>query len=125
MSGKRPAMQEHKDSPPRKKVKPTPTPSIQDSRISSSVSSGASTSVSRERHSKSKKTALEKLSARTSKAPVAPRSERDRQEDTYITFLEKKLGWRKGSEKTKNYGTGLDDDGLGGTSHAFGLCKHT
>jgi nucleolar MIF4G domain-containing protein 1 len=68
------------------------------------------------------KSALAKLAERSQK-PAAPlRSEREKQEDAYISYLESKLGWRKGRDKTKSYGSGLDEDGLDGVlSHTSPL----
>jgi nucleolar MIF4G domain-containing protein 1 len=58
----------------------------------------------------------ERSSTSTSAKPApASRSERERQDDAYIDYLEKKLGWKKGKDKTKSYGSGLDEDGLAGT----------
>ena len=45
-----------------------------------------------------------------------PRSQRDKEEDAYIAYLEKKLGWSKGGSRTGSYGRGLEEDGLDGMS---------
>lgn len=70
------------------------------------------------------KTALGKLAERSQVAPhqnkktarplitVIPRSREEEEEETYIAYLESKLGWRKGSKRTAKYGKG--DDGLDG-----------
>jgi nucleolar MIF4G domain-containing protein 1 len=59
------------------------------------------------------KSALEKLDEK-SRTAAPLRSEREKQEDAYIAYLENKLGWRKGKDKTKSYGAGLHEDGLDG-----------
>lgn len=73
------------------------------------------------------KTALEKLAERSevprgtkAKAKVLPapilRGSRDEEDDAYIAYLEKKLGWTKGGKRTTKYGKGEEEDGLDGMS---------
>jgi len=60
-------------------------------------------------HAKSKpETALEKLVSRSDKVSITPssRSQREREDDAYIAYLERKLGKEKKSAE--------DDDGLDG-----------
>jgi nucleolar MIF4G domain-containing protein 1 len=105
---KRVAAPEPAPSPPRKKARlsdPTP-PKATTARPSEPKSTK---SVARP-----PKTALAKLAERPQKAAPPPRSDREKQEDAYIAYLEGKLGWKKGKEKTKSYGSGLDEDGLDG-----------
>lgn len=64
---------------------------------------------------KPKRTALEKLGDRqTSRGTVPLRSRAEDEEDSYIAYLESKLGWSKGGYRAKSYGKGLKDDGLDG-----------
>ncbi len=71
------------------------------------------------------KTALEKLAERSevprgikSKAKMLPapilRDSRDEEDDAYIAYLERKLGWTKGGKRTTKYGKGEEEDGLDG-----------
>lgn len=59
---------------------------------------------------KPKKTALEKLlgGSDPTPAPVGPRSQKEKEEDAYIAYLEAKLGY--GGKKTKK----REEDGLDG-----------
>ncbi|TFY83229.1 hypothetical protein EWM64_g793 [Hericium alpestre] len=108
---------EHPDSPQRKKVrlsKPesdqaNPRSTHSKSKPDVHVKDGKAgvRKVSTKATSKPK-SALEKLAA--GKCPIEPpRSQRDKQEDEYITFLERKLGGGKGKGPSSK---GLDD-GLG------------
>lgn len=68
------------------------------------------------------KTALQKLAVRTdtlSNPGVTSRTQREKEEDAYIAYLESKLGWRKGGKKTSTYGSGLGDDGLDGAFNSY------
>lgn len=74
------------------------------------------------------KTPLQRLAERTgadhpSSRHVDPlaigRSQGEKEEDAYIAYLEKKLGWSKGGTRTKKYGSGLDEDGLDGELRRF------
>lgn len=74
--------------------------------------------------SKTKKTDLQKLAecASTGAGHASSsvhifsegRHEQEREEDAYIAYLEKKLGWSKSGAKTNRYGKGLEEDGLDG-----------
>ncbi|KAI0787675.1 hypothetical protein C8Q74DRAFT_1253199 [Fomes fomentarius] len=46
------------------------------------------------------------------------RTSQDEEEDAYIAYLERKLGWVKGGKRTSVYGKGDEDDGLDGAFHA-------
>ncbi|KAJ3536451.1 hypothetical protein NM688_g6834 [Phlebia brevispora] len=136
-AGKRHAEEEHIDSPTRKKVKLSSEaqrspPSVKVAKniaAAPSVAHREKTSVKgHEKHvskpseassSKPKRrTALQKLAERTgvpsSHSAVLPkgRTQVETEEDAYIAYLEKKLGWSKGGKRTKQYGNGLDEDGL-------------
>lgn len=69
---------------------------------------------------KSKKTALQQLVERSSSSSkllrpsTKERSQAEKEEDAYIAYLERKLGWTKGGTKSGRYGSGLDEDGLDG-----------
>lgn len=135
---KRSAAHEHADSPHRKKqkletssasngsrkvmqeqytTKPKPKPTF----------SQTSKSLEKKEALKRSKppTALEKLDSRsisklTSKnakanTGIIPKSRHEEEEDAYISYLESKLGWKKGGKKSSQYGKELEDDGLDGT----------
>lgn len=129
---KRQADKEHAQSPKRKRVKfaedtksearpsakenATPGPS------SRRLSNGSATEAK-----KKQSTALQRLVARTESssrsfsAAVSPRkgsrTKQEKEEDAYIAYLEKKLGWSKGGSRTGKYGKGLEEDGLDGAAH--------
>ncbi len=74
------------------------------------------------------KSALEKLAelaegAKVPKQRSKPslnailRTSQDEEEDAYIAYLERKLGWVKGGKRTSVYGKGDEDDGLDGAFH--------
>ena len=124
---KRAAEADHADSPHRKKVKldvqseprrastSKPIPPVQDAR--------------QHPHAKPEKpkTALQKLAERSEAPKLAKlqsksslkamlRTPQEEEEDAYIAYLERKLGWVKGGKRTVSYGMGDEDDGLGGPS---------
>ena len=79
---------------------------------------------------KKPKTALEKLAERSAGSKSStrqsktlpnalPRTAQEEEEDAYIVYLEKKLGWSKGGSRTNKYGKGLEDDGLDGACFVF------
>jgi nucleolar MIF4G domain-containing protein 1 len=135
-STKRHAQDEHADSPKRKKAKLEPAVlSTNDSRTSSinkhNPPANSSRPIPLAREAKAKKlkpstqpkTALEKL-VRGSNLILksSPRSQKEKDEDAYIAYLESKLGYAEGSKRKK----GSEDDGLDGVvSNAFGpaLCS--
>lgn len=69
-------------------------------------------------------TALEKLAQRSrfggqsdvSTTTGFPRTQKENEEDAYITYLESKLGLKKGNSRNTKHGAGMDEDGLDGTS---------
>ncbi|OJT11465.1 Suppressor of glycerol defect protein 1 [Trametes pubescens] len=125
-NGKRRADTDHAESPQRKKPKvevaqpatARPTPSAAPQKDARKEMNGA------DKTKKAKpKTALEKLAERSevprgtkAKAKVLPapilRDSRDEEDDAYIAYLEKKLGWTKGGKRTTKYGKGEEEDGL-------------
>ncbi|KAJ6513111.1 hypothetical protein C8R45DRAFT_857463 [Mycena sanguinolenta] len=121
-SYKRTAEQEHADSPQRKKVKLTPreavsqpTQSIQTPPIPVPVDDLTAPEPAKppkpdKTTSKPKTTALEKLARRSNPAPASllPRSQKEKEEDAYIAYLEAKLGYGGGKKKKKE-NDGLDD----------------
>lgn len=125
--GKRRAEVDHADSPRRKKTKleSTQEPAARPTPPSASQKSGRDlTKTSSAKISKTK-TPLEKLAERTvapkvSKRTAKPaldailRTPQEEEEDAYIAYLERKLGWVKGGKRTTRYGKGEDEDGLDG-----------
>lgn len=129
-NGKRHADADHAESPQRKKLKVEAAPPAS-SRLAPSVLPQKETRKGDESKGKAKKakakTALEKLSEQSgapkatkakSKTLPAPtlRTPKDEEEDAYIAYLERKLGWTKGGKRTAKYGKGEEDDGLDGAS---------
>lgn len=53
------------------------------------------------------------------------RTPQEEEEDAYIAYMERKLGWVKGGKRTAKYGAGDEDDGLGGTSLRSYVCHYT
>ncbi|KAM5535944.1 hypothetical protein V8D89_010384 [Ganoderma adspersum] len=123
--GKRQAEVDHADSPRRKKTKlestqepvARPTPPSASQKSGRDLTKKSSTKVSKP------KTPLEKLAERTvapkvSKRTAKPtldtilRTSQEEEEDAYIAYLERKLGWVKGGKRTARYGKGEDEDGL-------------
>nr|QDK64589.1 putative Sgd1p [Ganoderma lucidum] len=123
--GKRQAEADHADSPQRKRAKlegaqepvarPTPANAAQ-----SSIKERTKTSNSK---ASKAKTPLEKLAERTTAPKVHKRAAKpgldavlrtpqEEEEDAYISYLERKLGWVKGGKRTTRYGRGEDKDGL-------------
>ena len=85
------------------------------------------------------KSTLESLAERSEGAKAAkrhakpslstlPRTPQEEEEDAYIAYLERKLGWVKGGKRTSNYGKGGDEDGLDGmldVSHSYAMLLTT
>ena len=80
---------------------------------------------------KKPKTALEKLAERSAGSKsltrqsktlpnALPRTAQEEEEDAYIEYLERKLGWVKGGKRTANYGLGEEEDGLDGAYDLYG-----
>ncbi|KAF7374789.1 MIF4G/MA4-domain-containing protein [Mycena sanguinolenta] len=121
-SHKRTAEEEHAESPQRKKVKLAPreavsnlTPSIQTPPTpapadDSTIREPVKTPKPAKTTPKPKTTALEKLARRKDPAPASllPRSQKEKEEDAYIAYLEAKLGYG-GGKKKKRENDGLDD----------------
>ena len=79
----------------------------------------ASTSKLPEPKKAAKKTALQKLVEKTSSTtsvnvPRKGRSQVEKEEDAYIEYLERQLGYSKSGKRTGRYGNGMDEDGLDG-----------
>jgi nucleolar MIF4G domain-containing protein 1 len=122
-TSKRGAEEEHTDSPQRKKVKfapevvSKPTPSVtvppKPPRLGESTTPRIEP-VKAAKPAKPKKTALEKLVGRSDPTPTSlgPRSQKDKEEDAYIAYLESKLGYGGGKKKSKR-----EDDGLDGAAN--------
>ncbi|KAJ7773440.1 hypothetical protein B0H16DRAFT_1660470 [Mycena metata] len=119
---KRGAEEEHTESPQRKKVKlapviskpPAPVPPgiLKPARPTEPTVAPRAEPVKKVavlKPAKSKKTALEKLAGRSDPTPkfLGPRSQRDKEEDAYIAYLESKLGY--GKKKNNREDDGLDD----------------
>ncbi|KAF7336720.1 MIF4G/MA4-domain-containing protein [Mycena venus] len=120
---KRAAEEEHVESPQRKKVKfalpeiatvSKPVPSVEapptartNTRTTEPVEAAAKPKPAK---TKPKKTALEKLLGRSDPAPASlgPRSQKEKEEDAYIAYLEAKLGYG-GKKSKKREDDGLDD----------------
>lgn len=66
-----------------------------------------------------RKTPLQKLASDSAEYHRLPRSREEDKDDSYIDYLEGKLGWKKSGAKTSIYGSGLADDGLDGVSVHF------
>ncbi|KAJ7158634.1 hypothetical protein C8R46DRAFT_1178090 [Mycena filopes] len=118
-AAKREAEEEHVDSPQRKKVKlaPKTTPKLS-APAAAPIPKPAPVEVDARRAepekpakpAKTKKTALEKLVGRRSDPTpksLGLRSQRDKEEDAYIAYLESKLGY--GKKKNNREDDGLDD----------------
>ncbi|KAJ7170843.1 hypothetical protein C8R43DRAFT_981266 [Mycena crocata] len=118
-AAKRGAEEEHADSPQRKKIKLAGTAdagSKQPVPVQASTKPSIATSEPKAMKApktvkpvKKTKTALEKLVGRPDPSPASlgPRSQKDREEDAYIAYLESKLGY--GQKKNKKEDDGLDD----------------
>ncbi|KAJ7455339.1 hypothetical protein B0H11DRAFT_252563 [Mycena galericulata] len=118
-AAKRGAEEEHADSPQRKKIKLGTNEAT--SREATSAKDPSKPKSVREvtapraepakpaKAVKKPKTALEKLVGRSDPTPesLGPRSQKDKEEDAYIAYLESKLGYKK--EKNKREDDGLDD----------------
>ncbi|KZP25203.1 hypothetical protein FIBSPDRAFT_395694 [Athelia psychrophila] len=109
---KRVAPVEHAESPQRKKAKlsaPHPTPAPAPTELKPTLKKTAATSAPKTTASATKptktRTALEKLVSRKDvvSLPRPGRSQKEREDDAYITYLESKLGRGKNAE---------DEDGL-------------
>ncbi|KAI0649109.1 hypothetical protein C8Q79DRAFT_492686 [Trametes meyenii] len=123
-NGKRRAEGDHVDSPQRKKVKVEPAQESA-SRPVPSAKPIKKDGPGSEKQKKSKpKSALEKLAERAEsskagkqkakKSLPAPslRTPQEEEEDAYIAYMERKLGWVKGGKRTTKYGRGEEEDGL-------------
>ncbi|KAJ7475957.1 hypothetical protein FB451DRAFT_1034114 [Mycena latifolia] len=115
--GKRAAEEEHGDSPQRKKIKLAPEAVSKEETPVKAPSkpprlSGSSTSIlegpKAVKTVKKTKTALEKRVARSDPTPTSlgPRSQKDKEEDAYMAYLESKLGYTK--KKSLREDDGLD-----------------
>lgn len=124
---KRPAETDHSQSPKRKKVKFAADAGPEPRAPAKENSASGSGKAAKPALKKKQPTALEKLAARaegsssrsfSSSVPSrkGPRSQQEKEEDAYIAYMEKKLGWNKGGERTGKYGKGLEEDGLDGRS---------
>ncbi|KAJ7126872.1 hypothetical protein C8R44DRAFT_779779 [Mycena epipterygia] len=119
LAAKREAEEEHTDSPQRKKVKltaeavSTEAPSIKAPSKPTPVKDSApprTEPAKVAKPAKKTKTALEKLAgSRFDPTPgsLGPRSQKDKEEDAYIAYLESKLGY--GNKKKQREDDGLDD----------------
>ncbi|KAG5635726.1 hypothetical protein H0H81_010304 [Sphagnurus paluster] len=96
---KRPAEEDHAESPIRKKIKHDDTPLQPGSTL-------VKPSVTPSEKKKNAPTKLEKLTPKTTTPRVLNR--RADEEDAYIAYLETKLGYAKGGKKKKS----TEDDGL-------------
>lgn len=106
-TSKRPADHDHSDSPKRKRVK------------TNSVPVAPTKSPKPSKQSDVKKAPLEKHA--TSKPLLTPRSQREKEDDAYISYLEGKLGL---SGKAKGKKKAIENDGLDGTyPHLLSLPK--
>jgi nucleolar MIF4G domain-containing protein 1 len=127
--GKRPAIQEHEHSPQHKKLKTTHSTlatasaykfrendkNSKPKKFSAPTSGPSSTLKAKVR----KTTALELLAGKPSPKALKfsqSRTQKEKDEDSYIQYLEGKLGWTKNGQKTRKYGSGLEDEGWGGKS---------
>ncbi len=126
---KRHAEEDHADSPQRKKAKLNTAESTAVPRAPA-LKSALKKEGTKVGATNKPKTALEKLverkegpssSRRQSKTlPGAlPRTAQEEEEDAYIAYLERKLGYVKGSKRTGDYGLGDEDDGLDGACSCF------
>ena len=137
---KRSADHEHPDSPQRKKAKlaqPASNAAVSHVSVKSiktykpTKAPGGPKSVPDretplERASRRAESTLKSAKARpiASATPVVPRSHQEEEDDAYIAYLESKLGYRKGGQRTTKYGKG-GDDGLDGAQHVpLALLKH-
>jgi nucleolar MIF4G domain-containing protein 1 len=121
-TSKRGAEEEHTDSPQRKKVKfapevvSKPTPSVTAPPKPPRLDESTTPRIEpvKAKPAKPKKTALEKLVGRSDPTPTSlgPRSQKDKEEDAYIAYLESKLGYGGGKKKNKR-----EDDGLDGAAN--------
>lgn len=132
---KRPAGHDHAESPQRKKSKTSETPREQPKPQKVAPPPPPSRQVKKktkeEAPTKSKAkgltkgpTALEKLAQRSgpggrndvSTTTGLPRTQKEKEEDAYIAYLESKLGLKKGTSRASKLGAGMDEDGLDGAS---------
>ncbi|KAL1738793.1 hypothetical protein HDZ31DRAFT_78081, partial [Schizophyllum fasciatum] len=112
---KRPAEDDHADSPRRKKPKTEsasapPASRTEKSQRTEEVKEANNKSTEKKVKDTKKPTALAKLAGETSKkfSKAAPRSRVESEEDNYIAYLESKLGLKQGKRKTNPE----EDDGL-------------
>jgi nucleolar MIF4G domain-containing protein 1 len=117
---KRPAEENHEESPNRKKPKHDKTiPSIPPAASQPSAQSTYKAEVAPTKPlppsilktSKKTRTPLEKLAGGSNAPPTTfARTRKEEEEDSYIAYLESKLGYAKGSKRKKF----VEDDGLDG-----------
>ena len=130
---KRAADHEHPDSPQRKKAKlsqPVSNATVSHVSVKSNKTAKPVKAPGAPRSVPDRETPLERASRRaestlkTAKAksiasavPVVLRSHQEEEDDAYIAYLESKLGYRKGGQRTTKYGKG-GDDGLDGAQYS-------
>ncbi|KAI1797131.1 hypothetical protein LXA43DRAFT_397090 [Ganoderma leucocontextum] len=125
--GKRQADADHADSPQRKRVKlestqeqvalPTPADTVRQPKGDGTKTPSAKISKTNTPLEKLAERALApKVSKRTAKPAFDAilRTPQEKEEDAYIAYLERKLGWVKGGKRTARYGKAEDEDGLDG-----------
>ncbi|KAJ7650126.1 hypothetical protein FB45DRAFT_887044 [Roridomyces roridus] len=104
--------EEHLDSPQRKKIKLAGEVKEAKQKTPPVEEPTKPTIATKPTKTKKAPTALEKLVGRTEAAPpsLAPRSQKEKEEDAYIAYLEGKLGYgAKKGKKSKQEDDGLDD----------------
>ncbi|KAK7690918.1 hypothetical protein QCA50_006021 [Cerrena zonata] len=126
---KRSVTHEHIDSPSRKKQKLDPSSSEKNTQKASRAPGTSKAPPTTKQPEKkeivkrpSQSTTLEKLDSRSASKYLSkkatlnpgfiPKSRQEEEESAYISYLESKLGWKKGGKKSSKYGKGLDEDGL-------------
>lgn len=103
--------EEHVDSPKRKKRKLTANAAV--NVVPSTVKPAPAYTANSQKVSPSKpvkknRTALERLAADSSTLPSHLRTAKETEEDSYISYLESKLGYMKGGKGGRNEDDGLD-----------------
>ena len=122
-SVKRPAESEHDQSPQRKRVKldggadvygnTQPKASTSKAALIEAPPKKKPTSSAREngpKPQKSQETPLAKLASNSGISAAAPRTQKEKEEDAYITYLESKLGYGKSKGKKARHDDGLDGE---------------
>ncbi|KAJ6609206.1 hypothetical protein B0H10DRAFT_484287 [Mycena sp. CBHHK59/15] len=119
-NAKRGAEEEHADSPKRKKIKlatvvsgepkPLDAPPSRAPVQAKGPASSAPNPIKAVKPAKKTQTALQKLAGGSTSSSQLPRSQKDKEEEAYIAYLESKLGYTKGGKrKQKREDDGLDD----------------